>query len=129
MVHRGYGKIIFTASMLSFQGGVNVVSYAAAKSGIAGLTRALANEWAIHGVNVNAIAPGYIATDNTRALPGRSRAQREHRRAHPGRPLGAARRPGRCDGLPGLGGCRLRPWRGAGGGRRMARAVTKTSDE
>jgi 2-deoxy-D-gluconate 3-dehydrogenase len=68
MVERGYGKIIFTASMLSFQGGVNVVSYAAAKSGIAGLTRALANEWAGHGVNVNAIAPGYIRTDNTQAL-------------------------------------------------------------
>ena len=68
MVERGHGKIIFTASMLSFQGGVNVVSYAAAKSGIAGLTRALANEWAPHGVNVNAIAPGYIATDNTQAL-------------------------------------------------------------
>ena len=68
MVERGHGKIIFTASMLSFQGGVNVASYTAAKSGIAGLTRALANEWAIHGVNVNAIAPGYIQTDNTRAL-------------------------------------------------------------
>jgi 2-deoxy-D-gluconate 3-dehydrogenase len=68
MVERGRGKIIFTASMLSFQGGVNVVSYAAAKSGIAGLTRALANEWAPHGVNVNAIAPGYIATDNTQPL-------------------------------------------------------------
>jgi 2-deoxy-D-gluconate 3-dehydrogenase len=68
MIKRGRGKIIFTASMLSFQGGVNVVSYAAAKSGIAGLTRALANEWAVHGVNVNAIAPGYIATDNTQAL-------------------------------------------------------------
>lgn len=68
MVGRGRGKIIFTASMLSFQGGINVVSYAAAKSGIAGLTRALANEWAAHGVNVNAIAPGYIATDNTDAL-------------------------------------------------------------
>jgi 2-deoxy-D-gluconate 3-dehydrogenase len=68
MVERGHGKIIFTASMLSFQGGVNVVSYAAAKSGIAGLTRALANEWAPHGVNVNAIAPGYFATDNTQAL-------------------------------------------------------------
>jgi 2-deoxy-D-gluconate 3-dehydrogenase len=77
MTQRGQGKIIFTASMLSFQGGINVVSYTAAKSGIAGLTRALANEWAPHGVNVNAIAPGYIATDNTRALrddPTRSRA-------------------------------------------------------
>jgi 2-deoxy-D-gluconate 3-dehydrogenase len=68
MLQRGRGKIIFTASMLSFQGGINVASYAAAKSGIAGLTRALANEWAAHGVNVNAIAPGYIATDNTQAL-------------------------------------------------------------
>jgi 2-dehydro-3-deoxy-D-gluconate 5-dehydrogenase len=68
MVERGRGKIIFTASMLSFQGGINVVSYTAAKSGIAGITRALANEWAVHGVNVNAIAPGYIATDNTQAL-------------------------------------------------------------
>ncbi|MFY1687740.1 2-dehydro-3-deoxy-D-gluconate 5-dehydrogenase KduD [Plantactinospora sp. WMMB782] len=68
MVDRGRGKIIFTASLLSFQGGITVPGYAAAKSGIAGLTRALANEWAAHGVNVNAIAPGYIATDNTRAL-------------------------------------------------------------
>ena len=77
MLSRGSGKVIFTASMLSYQGGVNVVSYAAAKSGIAGLTRALANEWAPHGVNVNAIAPGYIATDNTDALrrdPQRSQA-------------------------------------------------------
>lgn len=68
MIERGTGKIIFVASMLSFQGGLNVVSYASAKSGIAGLTRALANEWAPHGVNVNAIAPGYIATDNTQPL-------------------------------------------------------------
>ncbi|MDG9675972.1 SDR family oxidoreductase [Micromonospora sp. DH14] len=68
MVRRGTGKIIFTASMLSFQGGVTVPGYAAAKSGIAGVTRALANEWARHGVNVNAIAPGYISTDNTAAL-------------------------------------------------------------
>ena len=77
MVKRGRGKIIFTASMLSFQGGINVVSYAAAKSGLAGLVRALANEWAPHGVNVNAIAPGYLATDNTQPLrddPERSRA-------------------------------------------------------
>jgi 2-dehydro-3-deoxy-D-gluconate 5-dehydrogenase len=68
MVARGRGKIIFTASLLSFQGGINVPGYTAAKSGIAGLTRALSNEWAAHGVQVNAIAPGYIATDNTQAL-------------------------------------------------------------
>ena len=68
MIGRGRGKIIFTASLLSFQGGINVPGYTAAKSGVAGLTRALANEWAAHGVNVNAIAPGYIATDNTQAL-------------------------------------------------------------
>ncbi|GIF05042.1 SDR family oxidoreductase [Actinoplanes siamensis] len=77
MLRQGAGRIIFTASMLSFQGGITVPGYAAAKSGIAGLTRALANEWAGRGVNVNAIAPGYIATDNTRALqdnPERSRA-------------------------------------------------------
>ncbi len=77
MLERGHGKIIFTASMLSFQGGVNVPGYTAAKSGVAGLTKALSNEWAGRGVNVNAIAPGYIATDNTQALqddPARSRA-------------------------------------------------------
>lgn len=68
MLQRGSGKIIFTASLLSFQGGVNVAAYTAAKSGVAGLTRALANEWAGRGVNVNAIVPGYIATDNTQAL-------------------------------------------------------------
>jgi len=68
MLERGRGKIIFTASLLSFQGGINVPGYTAAKSGIAGLTKALANEWSAHGVNVNAIAPGYIATDNTQAL-------------------------------------------------------------
>lgn len=77
MLERGRGKVIFTASLLSFQGGINVPGYAAAKSGIAGLTRALSNEWAPHGVTVNAIAPGYIATDNTQALradPERSAA-------------------------------------------------------
>jgi 2-dehydro-3-deoxy-D-gluconate 5-dehydrogenase len=75
MLARGRGKVIFTASLLSFQGGVNVPGYTAAKSGVAGLTKALANEWAARGVNVNAIAPGYIATDNTQALqddPSRS---------------------------------------------------------
>jgi 2-deoxy-D-gluconate 3-dehydrogenase len=68
MLERGRGKIVFTASLLSFQGGINVPGYTAAKSGIAGLTKALANEWAGSGVQVNAIAPGYIATDNTAAL-------------------------------------------------------------
>ena len=68
MVERGSGKIVFTASLLSFQGGITVPGYTAAKHGVAGLTKALANEWAPHGVNVNAIAPGYIATDNTQAL-------------------------------------------------------------
>ena len=62
------GKIINIASMLSFQGGVRVASYAASKSGIAGITRLLANEWAGKGINVNAIAPGYVATNNTAAL-------------------------------------------------------------
>lgn len=68
MLERGAGKVIFTASLLSFQGGITVPGYTAAKSGIAGLTKALANEWAGQGVNVNAIAPGYMATDNTAAL-------------------------------------------------------------
>jgi len=68
MVARGHGKILFTASLLSFQGGITVPSYAASKGGISQLTMALANEWAPHGVNVNAIAPGYIVTDNTAAL-------------------------------------------------------------
>ena len=68
MVARGSGKIIFTASLLTFQGGITVPGYAASKGGIGQLTKALANEWAAKGVNVNAIAPGYIATDNTEAL-------------------------------------------------------------
>ncbi|MEY2792588.1 MAG: 2-deoxy-D-gluconate 3-dehydrogenase [Bacteroidota bacterium] len=68
MLAQGAGKIIFTASLLSFQGGINVPGYAASKGGIARLTMALANEWAGKGLNVNAIAPGYISTDNTEAL-------------------------------------------------------------
>lgn len=77
MLARGSGKIIFTASLLTFQGGITVPGYAASKGGIGQLTKALANEWAGRGVNVNAIAPGYIATDNTQALqddPQRSRS-------------------------------------------------------
>jgi 2-deoxy-D-gluconate 3-dehydrogenase len=75
MLPQGRGKIINVASMLSFQGGIRVPAYTAAKSGMAGITRALANEWAQHGINVNAIAPGYMETENTAALradPGRS---------------------------------------------------------
>jgi len=68
MAERGYGKIIFIASLLSFQGGILVPGYAASKGGIKQLTMAFANEWAGKGVTVNAIAPGYIATDNTKAL-------------------------------------------------------------
>jgi 2-deoxy-D-gluconate 3-dehydrogenase len=68
MVQQGKGKIINIASMLSFQGGIRVPSYTASKSGVAGLTKLLANEWASKGISVNAIAPGYIATNNTAAL-------------------------------------------------------------
>jgi len=68
MVERGSGRIVFTASLLSFQGGINVPGYTAAKHGLAGLTKALANEWSSKGVGVNAVAPGYVATDNTRVL-------------------------------------------------------------
>lgn len=68
MVAYGYGKIVFIASLLSFQGGITVPGYAASKGGVKQLTMSFANEWASKGVTVNAIAPGYIATDNTKAL-------------------------------------------------------------
>ncbi|SEM79679.1 2-deoxy-D-gluconate 3-dehydrogenase [Chitinophaga rupis] len=68
MLARGRGKVIFTASLLTFQGGINVPGYAASKGAVGSLVKAFANEWAGKGVNVNAIAPGYIATDNTSAL-------------------------------------------------------------
>jgi 2-deoxy-D-gluconate 3-dehydrogenase len=71
------GKIISVASMLSFQGGIRVPSYTASKSGVMGITRLLANEWAKHSININAIAPGYMATDNTaqlRADPSRNQS-------------------------------------------------------
>jgi len=77
MIQQGSGKIIFTASLLSFQGGINVPGYAASKGAIASLIKAFANEWASKGINVNGIAPGYIATDNTEALrndPDRSQS-------------------------------------------------------
>lgn len=74
MIERGSGKVIFTASLLTFQGGITVPGYAASKGAIGQLTKAFSNEWASKGVQVNAIAPGYIATDNTEAL--RNNAER-----------------------------------------------------
>ena len=77
MIARGSGKIIFTCSLLTFQGGINVPGYAASKGALGSLVKALANEWAGKGINVNGIAPGYISTDNTEALrndPDRSAA-------------------------------------------------------
>ena len=68
MLQKGSGKIIFTCSLLTFQGGINVISYAASKGALGSVVKGLANEWAGKGVNVNGIAPGYIATDNTKAL-------------------------------------------------------------
>lgn len=68
MLSRGNGRIINIGSLLSFQGGINVPAYAASKHAVAGITKALANEWGAKGITVNAIAPGYISTDNTRAL-------------------------------------------------------------
>lgn len=97
MVAKGAGKIITVASVLSHQGGLRVPGYASSKHAVLGLTRALCNEWAPHGVNVNAIAPGYTATDNTQALrddPDRSRALLERipagRFADPSEIAGAA---------------------------------------
>jgi 2-dehydro-3-deoxy-D-gluconate 5-dehydrogenase len=78
LIERGQGgKIINVASLLAFQGGINVASYAAAKGGVMQLTKALANEWASHGINVNAIAPGYMETDNTAALRADERRNRQ----------------------------------------------------
>jgi 2-deoxy-D-gluconate 3-dehydrogenase len=77
IARKARGKIVNTCSLLSFQGGILVPSYAAAKGGLAQLTKALANEWAVHGINVNGLAPGYISTDNTaplRADPVRNKA-------------------------------------------------------
>lgn len=100
------GKIINIASMLSFQGGIRVPSYTASKSAVMGVTRLLANEWAQHNINVNAIAPGYMATNNTQQL----RADEERSAAIPGAyssgSLGSAERsdgPGCVPGVPGFG--------------------------
>ena len=125
MVERGRGKIIFTASLLSFQGGINVVAYTAAKSGIAGITQALANEWAAHGVNVNAVAPGYIETDNTAPLQGDPVRFKAISDRIPAGRWGNAGRHRRCGGVPRFVGRRLRARRHAAGRRRVARQMTE----
>ncbi|GAB3603009.1 2-dehydro-3-deoxy-D-gluconate 5-dehydrogenase KduD [Microbacterium aureliae] len=79
MVSRGHGRIVTIASLLSFQGGINVVSYAASKHAIVGMTKTLANEWAGRGVTVNCVAPGYVRTDNTAALREDEDREREIR--------------------------------------------------
>lgn len=79
MVNRGDGRIVTIASLLSFQGGVNVVSYASSKHAVVGMTKALANEWGASGVTVNAVAPGYVKTDNTAALREDESREREIR--------------------------------------------------
>jgi 2-deoxy-D-gluconate 3-dehydrogenase len=104
------GKIINIASMLSFQGGVRVPSYTASKSGVMGITRLMANEWAVHGINVNAIAPGYMATDNTSALARRREPQFIHSGADSSSSMGRGRRSGWAGGLSGLGRIELHQW-------------------
>lgn len=90
MLRQGSGKIVNIASLLSFQGGIRVPSYTASKSGVAGLTKLLANEWAARGVNVNAIAPGYIATNNTAALQADEQRNRQIQERIPAGRWGAA---------------------------------------
>ena len=105
------GKIVNIASVLSFQGGIRVASYTASKHGVLGITRLLACEWAAKGINVNAIAPGYIETNNTAGTARRPGPQRRDPRPHSGRALGRAgghRRRGRVPAGAGVG---LHAWR------------------
>jgi 2-deoxy-D-gluconate 3-dehydrogenase len=90
MLTNEWGRIINMASLLSFQGGILVPAYAASKHGITGLTKALANEWAARGVTVNAVAPGYMATDNTAPLRDDPSREAAIRGRIPRRPLGRA---------------------------------------
>ena len=125
MVAAGRGKIVTVASMLSFSGGFEVSPYAASKGGVAQLTRALANEWAPHGVNVNAIAPGYFRTELTAPIwRDDSGSQCRDRRPAPGRALGRAGRPRGRHRVPRLGRLRLRPRHRPAGRRRLARPLS-----
>ena len=119
MLERGAGKIVFTASLLSFQGGITVPGYAAAKGGVAQLTKALANEWAGRNVQVNAIAPGYIATDNTTALRADRGAQSGDSGAHSGGTMGRSGRSCGRSAVPFLARVGLRERHGTHRGRRV----------
>ena len=125
MLERGAGKVVNVASLLSFQGGVTVPGYTAAKHGVAGLTKALANEWAGRGVQVNAVAPGYIATDNTAALQADPDRSRQILERIPAGTLGRARRPRRRLRLPRQPRRRLRLGPHARRGRRVARPLER----
>jgi len=119
MLERGSGKVISIASVLSFQGGINVVAYATAKHAVAGLTRALANEWAGRGVQVNAIAPGYIARTTPPRCCGTPSGTRPSSTGS-GRPVGRPLGRGRRGRLPRVQRVRLRQRARARGGRRLA---------
>jgi NAD(P)-dependent dehydrogenase (short-subunit alcohol dehydrogenase family) len=116
------GKIINIASMLSFQGGIRVPSYTASKSAVMGVTRLLANEWAKHNINVNAIAPGYMATNNTSSCVRTSSVARKSSTVFR-RALGSAERSDGAGCLPGLLRIGLHQRLHRGGGRRLAGAL------
>jgi 2-dehydro-3-deoxy-D-gluconate 5-dehydrogenase len=116
----GGGAIVHVASVLSFQGGLNVAAYAASKGGVAQLTRALANEWARFGIRVNAVAPGYVANDQTAPLREDETRHRQITEAHPGRYVGLGRRHRSGGRLPRLPGRRLCARPRAGRRRRLA---------
>ena len=121
MLRQGSGKIINIASVLSFSGGISVPAYAASKGGVAQITKALANEWAKDNIQVNAIAPGYFATDNTRNL-------REDKRRFARRSLGCTGRSGWCCRVSGFRCCQLCQWPCDVGGWRLDGALNPPGD-
>ena len=123
------GKIVNIASVLSFQGGIRVASYTASKHGVHGITSLLANEWAAKGINVNAIAPGYVESNNTEALRADPDRSAVDPRPHSGRPLGRAGRHRRRGGVSAGQGVGLHARRDRAGRRRLAGKVGKTMNE